>query len=113
MEKQTCLYDRHVALGALMSPFGGFIMPIQYTRMLIILKEYLDIVNNEYKEISKEFFEKKKVWLKIYREEKCSYYDTNHIECVDLLETIKKRQSVGTKRSKIKNLIKCLEGGVK
>ena len=29
-EKQTCLYDKHVALGALMSPFGGFIMPIQY-----------------------------------------------------------------------------------
>ena len=31
MEKKTCLYDHHVALGALMSPFGGFIMPIQYT----------------------------------------------------------------------------------
>ena len=29
-EKRTCLYDKHVALGALMSPFGGFIMPIQY-----------------------------------------------------------------------------------
>jgi aminomethyltransferase len=29
-EKQTCLYDKHVALGALMSPFGGFVMPIQY-----------------------------------------------------------------------------------
>ena len=29
-DKQTCLYDKHVALGALMSPFGGFIMPIQY-----------------------------------------------------------------------------------
>ena len=28
--KKTCLYDRHVALGALMQPFGGFIMPIQY-----------------------------------------------------------------------------------
>jgi aminomethyltransferase len=27
---KTCLYDRHVALGALMSPFGGFDMPIQY-----------------------------------------------------------------------------------
>ena len=22
--KKTCLYDKHVALGALMSPFGGF-----------------------------------------------------------------------------------------
>ena len=28
--KKTCLYDKHVALGALMSPFGGFDMPIQY-----------------------------------------------------------------------------------
>lgn len=34
MEKKTCLYDRHVALGALMSPFGGFIMPIQYTNII-------------------------------------------------------------------------------
>lgn len=31
MEKKTCLYDRHIALGAQMSPFGGFIMPIQYS----------------------------------------------------------------------------------
>ncbi|MDE6403743.1 MAG: glycine cleavage system aminomethyltransferase GcvT, partial [Muribaculaceae bacterium] len=28
--KKTCLHDRHVKLGALMSPFGGFDMPIQY-----------------------------------------------------------------------------------
>ena len=28
--KLTCLHDKHVALGALMSPFGGFDMPIQY-----------------------------------------------------------------------------------
>lgn len=28
--KQTCLHDRHVALGALMSPFAGYDMPIQY-----------------------------------------------------------------------------------
>ena len=27
--KRTCLYDKHVALGALISPFGGFDMPIQ------------------------------------------------------------------------------------
>lgn len=30
-EKRTCLYDRHVALGAKMVVFGGFEMPIQYT----------------------------------------------------------------------------------
>ena len=29
--KKTCLYDKHVALGALMSPFGGFDMPILYS----------------------------------------------------------------------------------
>ncbi len=28
--KKTCLYDRHVALGAMVSPFAGFDMPIQY-----------------------------------------------------------------------------------
>jgi len=28
--KETCLHSRHVAKGALMSPFGGFDMPIQY-----------------------------------------------------------------------------------
>ncbi len=29
--KRTCLYDKHVALGALIIPFGGFDMPIQYS----------------------------------------------------------------------------------
>ena len=29
-DKRTCLYDKHVSLGAFMSPFGGFEMPIQY-----------------------------------------------------------------------------------
>ena len=32
--KKTCLYDKHVSLGALMSPFGGFIMPIQYSSII-------------------------------------------------------------------------------
>ena len=31
--KKTCLYDKQVALGALMSPFAGFEMPIQYTNI--------------------------------------------------------------------------------
>ena len=31
--KKTCLYDSHVSLGAKMSPFAGFIMPIQYTNI--------------------------------------------------------------------------------
>lgn len=29
--KKTCLYDSHVALGAKISPFAGFMMPIQYS----------------------------------------------------------------------------------
>ncbi len=32
--KRTCLYDRHVSLGALISPFGGFDMPIQYSSII-------------------------------------------------------------------------------
>ncbi len=32
--KRTCLYDKHVALNALISPFGGFDMPIQYTNIV-------------------------------------------------------------------------------
>lgn len=32
--KETCLHDKHVALGALMQPFGGFDMPIQYTNII-------------------------------------------------------------------------------
>ncbi len=30
-DKRTCLYDKHLSLGAKMVPFGGFEMPIQYT----------------------------------------------------------------------------------
>ena len=29
--KKTCLHDRHVAMGAMMSPFAGWDMPIQYS----------------------------------------------------------------------------------
>ena len=32
--KKTCLYDSHIALGAQMSPFGGFMMPIQYSDII-------------------------------------------------------------------------------
>lgn len=32
--KRTCLYDKHVALGALISPFGGYDMPIQYSSII-------------------------------------------------------------------------------
>ena len=34
-DKRTCLYDKHVALGALLSPFGGFEMPIQYAGIAV------------------------------------------------------------------------------
>ena len=30
-DKRTCLYEKHVALGAKMVPFGGFEMPLQYS----------------------------------------------------------------------------------
>ena len=32
--QKTCLYDSHVALGARMSPFAGFMMPIQYSSII-------------------------------------------------------------------------------
>ena len=41
--KKTCLYDKHVALGALISPFGGFDMPIQYKD---IITEHNAVRNN-------------------------------------------------------------------
>ena len=34
-ELKTCLYDAHMALGAKMSPFAGYIMPIQYSSITI------------------------------------------------------------------------------
>lgn len=42
-DKKTCLYDKHIALGAKMSPFGGFIMPIEYTS---IVEEHLAVRNH-------------------------------------------------------------------
>ena len=35
MDKKTPLYDRHVALGGKMVPFGGYIMPVQYGKGII------------------------------------------------------------------------------
>lgn len=32
--KKTCLYDRHVAQGALMTSFAGFEMPVQYSSII-------------------------------------------------------------------------------
>lgn len=32
--QETCLHSRHVAMGALMQPFAGFDMPIQYTSII-------------------------------------------------------------------------------
>ncbi|WP_027951699.1 glycine cleavage system aminomethyltransferase GcvT [Hallella seregens] len=34
MNKRTCLYERHQAMGALIQPFGGFDMPIQYSSII-------------------------------------------------------------------------------
>ena len=41
--KFTCLHDKHIALGALMTPFGGFDMPIQYKG---IVEEHNAVRNN-------------------------------------------------------------------
>ena len=41
--KRTCLYGRHVSLGAMISPFGGFDMPIQYSD---IISEHKAVRNN-------------------------------------------------------------------
>ena len=41
--KVTCLHDSHVALGAKMSPFAGFDMPIQYAG---ITQEHLAVRQN-------------------------------------------------------------------
>ena len=38
--QKTCLYSSHVALGAKMSPFAGFMMPIQYST---IVREHLAV----------------------------------------------------------------------
>ncbi len=35
MDKVTCLHDKHIALGAQMSPFAGFDMPIRYQAGII------------------------------------------------------------------------------
>ena len=34
MNKRTCLYERHCQAGALIQPFGGFDMPMQYTSII-------------------------------------------------------------------------------
>lgn len=41
--RKTCLHDKHVGLGAQMSPFGGFDMPIQYAG---IVEEHNAVRNN-------------------------------------------------------------------
>lgn len=34
MNKRTCLYEHHTNMGALIQPFGGFDMPIQYSSII-------------------------------------------------------------------------------
>ena len=41
--KKTPLYDEHVRLGAKMVPFGGWLMPVQYTS---IVDEHQAVRNN-------------------------------------------------------------------
>ena len=37
MDKKTVLYDKHVELGGKMTPYGGYLMPLQYSS---IIKEH-------------------------------------------------------------------------
>lgn len=80
-------------------------------RMIILLEDYFDIVNEEYKEASKEFFDRKRVWKSIYKKEGCSHYDRNYKEFCELEEIMFKRQKIGIKRAKIKSLLKYLKEG--
>ena len=41
-EKRTCLYENHIAEGAFMAPFAGFVMPIQYANIQL---EHLAVRN--------------------------------------------------------------------
>lgn len=43
MDKKTQLYDKHVAMGAKMVPFAGFIMPVQYSG---VTEEHLAVRGN-------------------------------------------------------------------
>jgi aminomethyltransferase len=43
MDKKTPLHDRHVALGARIEPFAGYLMPIQYTG---IMSEHMAVRKN-------------------------------------------------------------------
>ena len=43
MAKKTPLYDEHVALGARIVEFAGFLMPLEYTG---IIDEHLTVRNN-------------------------------------------------------------------
>ena len=42
-EKRTCLYENHIAEGAFLAPFAGFVMPIQYKNIQL---EHLAVRNN-------------------------------------------------------------------
>ncbi len=42
-DKKTALYDRHVAMGAKMVPFAGYIMPVQYSG---IIEEHMNVRHN-------------------------------------------------------------------
>jgi aminomethyltransferase len=43
MDKKTPLFDRHVALGARIEPFAGYLMPIQYSS---VINEHLAVRRN-------------------------------------------------------------------
>lgn len=77
---------------------------------ITILKKYFEELSEEYKEASRDFFNKKAVWNRIYRSsEDISYHDTNYIEYHELQKARLLRSKIGSKKAKVKALLKELE----
>jgi len=55
-EKRTCLYDKHLSLGAMMVSFGGFDMPLLY--------QYAGIAPNIWPSVSMQVCSMSATWAR-------------------------------------------------
>lgn len=79
--------------------------------MLAMLKVYLADLNKRYSELSKDFFDKKRIWKEIYRsDDSISLYGKRFPEYLALAEAQSKRQELGLVRQNVTKLISMLEG---
>lgn len=79
---------------------------------IVVLKKYYEELCKEYKEASKDFFDKKVKWSKIYRHnDNISYYDKRYVEYHEQEASRWARRKIGDKRAKVKALLKELEKG--